>query len=166
MAGDGRGRSGRLIGVEVDPAALTGGRPFLEAEREIAMQDMIAADNHFLPAGGEGAYRLRISIAERKLVLDIMDAGGGPVARHILSFKPLSRVIRDYFLICETYQSAEGTMSPARFEAIDMGRRGIHNEGATLLRERLQGKVDMDFDTARRLFTLVCALGWRDRREA
>ena len=90
-----------------------------------------------------------------------MDAGGGPVARHILSFKPLSRVIRDYFLICETYQSAEGTMSPARFEAIDMGRRGIHNEGATLLRERLQGKVDMDFDTARRLFTLICVLHWK-----
>ena len=158
-------RSGRLVEVEIDPAALAAA-PFLEAERQIAMHDIVTADNHFVPAGGEGAFRLKLSLADRKLALDITGEDGAPVARHILSFNPLSRVIRDYFMICQSYESAEGKMSPARFEAIDMGRRGIHNEGATLLRERLQGKVDMDFDTARRLFTLVCALGWRDRREA
>ncbi len=166
MAAAGESRSGRLVGVEIDPESLAGSRPFLEAERLVAMRDLIAADNRFVPAGGKGTYRLRISLTEGKLVLDVSDAAGGPVVRHILSLKPLSRVVRDYFLICETYKSAKGTISPTRFEAIDVGRRGVHNEGAELLRDRLAGKIDMDFATARRLFTLVCALNWRDRHEA
>ncbi|SDB37174.1 UPF0262 family protein [Bauldia litoralis] len=166
MGEGGDGAKGRLVSVDIDPASLAGSRPFLEAERLVAMEDLIATDNRFLPVGGAGAYRLLISLANGKLVLDVSDEAGAPVVRHILSLKPLSRVVRDYFLICQTYESTVGTVSPARFEAIDMGRRGVHDEGATLLMDRLAGKIDMDFATARRLFTLVCALNWRDRHEA
>jgi len=94
-------------------------------------------------------------------VLDVAEAGGGAVARHILSFTPLARVVKDYFLICESYREALRSTSASRIEAIDMGRRGIHNEGAETLIARLDGKIEMDFATARRLFTLVCALRWR-----
>ena len=100
-------------------------------------------------------------MAENRLVLDIADDMDAPVVRHILSLTPLKRVVKDYFLVCESYYDAIRTGAPARIEAIDMGRRGIHNEGAEILAARLSGKVDLDFDTARRLFTLVCALRWR-----
>ena len=113
------------------------------------------------PAGAGGAFSLRLSIADKKLVLDVADDAGAPVVRHILSLTPLARVVKDYFLVCESYYAAVRTTSPSRIEAIDMGRRGLHNEGAEVLRDRLSGKIDMDFETARRLFTLVCALRWR-----
>jgi len=94
-------------------------------------------------------------------VLDVTREDGAPVVQHQLSLSPLRRVVRDYFMVCESYYSAIRTASPSQIEAIDMGRRGLHNEASELLRERLKEKIALDFGTARRLFTLVCALHWK-----
>ncbi len=152
--------TGRLVAVEIDPESLSVTEGFLEVERRSAIRDLLA-DNRFAPGGAPGSFSLRLSVAENRLVLDIADDMDAPVVRHILSLTPLKRVVKDYFLVCESYYDAIRTGAPARIEAIDMGRRGIHNEGAEILAARLSGKVDLDFDTARRLFTLVCALRWR-----
>ena len=113
------------------------------------------------PPGAREAFRLRLAVVDRKLVIDATDAEGRPVARHILSLRPLQRVVKDYFLICESYLAAVRNGGAHQIEAVDMGRRAVHNEGAEILIERLKGKIDVDFATARRLFTLVCALRWR-----
>jgi uncharacterized protein (UPF0262 family) len=156
----GRG-GGRLIAVEIDEASLSTSESFVEYERAAAIRDLIA-ENSFLPTGRSGgAFRLGLSIRDGKLVLDIADAETAPVVRHILSLTPLRRVIKDYFLICDSYYSAVKSAGPGQIEAIDMGRRGVHNEGAAILQERLEAKIAIDFETARRLFTLVCALAWR-----
>ena len=154
------GQHGRLVAVEIDPASLSTAQSFIDAERRTAIRDLVA-DNRFSPAGRGGAYSLRLSIADRKLVLDVAAESGAPVVRHVLSLTPLARVIKDYFIVCESYYEAIRIAPPSRIEAIDMGRRGIHNEGAEVLIGRLSGKIDMDFETGRRLFTLVCALRWR-----
>ena len=151
---------GRLVAVEIDPESLSTAQDFIDAERRAAIRDLVA-ENSFSPGGRAGAFSLRLSIADKKLVLDVADDAGAPVVRHVLSLTPLARVVKDYFLVCESYYVAVRTTSPSRIEAIDMGRRGIHNEGAEALIDRLSGKIDMDFETARRLFTLVCALRWR-----
>jgi uncharacterized protein (UPF0262 family) len=153
--------SGWLVAVDLDTESLATSRSFIEYERATAIRDLIA-ENAFLPAGrASGAFRLGLSIGDGKLVLDIAEADGTPVARHILSLSPLKRVIKDYFLICDSYYAAVRNAGPSQIEAIDMGRRGVHNEGSAILRERLQSKIAVDFDTARRLFTLVCALAWK-----
>lgn len=149
----------RLIAIELDEAA-TGEAAFLAAERATAIRDLLE-ENVFKPSGRSGSFRLRLAIREEKLVLDIADASGRPVGRHILSLTPLDRVVKDYFLICESHDAAIRTADPRRIEAIDMGRRGIHNEGAETLGARLKGKVEADFATLRRLFTLVCSLRWK-----
>jgi len=155
------GPAGYLVAVDLDSDSLATSRSFIEYERATAIRDLIA-ENSFLPAGrSSGTFQLGLSIREGKLVLDIAEAGGTPVARHILSLSPLKRVIKDYFLICDGYYAAVRNAAPSQIEAIDMGRRGIHNEGSTILRERLRSKIAVDFDTARRLFTLVCALAWK-----
>src|SRR5690606_29844582 len=110
---------------------------------------------------GAGPYRLKISLVESRLVLAIAREGGEAVTTHILSLTPLRRIVRDYYMICESYYDAIRSSTPSKIEAIDMGRRGLHNEGSQTLMERLAGKIEMDFDTARRLFTLVCVLHWR-----
>ena len=152
--------AGHLVAVEIDPASLSATEDVLAAERRAAIRDLLA-DNRFAPMGRPGTYSLRLSMAESRLVLDVADGDGHPVVRHILSVTPLRRIVRDYFIICESYYEAVRTGAPARIEAIDMGRRGIHNEGAEVLAGRLAGKIELDFETARRLFTLVCALRWR-----
>jgi uncharacterized protein (UPF0262 family) len=147
-----------LIAVEIDPASLAPARPVAEAERAAGIRDLIA-ENTFAPAGaGEGAFRLALSLIDGKLALDIAAEDGAPIARHLLSLTPLRRVLKDYHLVCEAYYAAASGEVPMRIEAVDVGRRGLHNEGAEILRERLEGKVSMDFATARRLFTLVSAL--------
>jgi uncharacterized protein (UPF0262 family) len=156
-----RDGGGRLVAVEIDEASLSTSKSFVAYERAAAIRDLIA-ENSFLPTGRRaGAFRLALSIREGKLVLDIADADKAPVVRHILSLTPLRRVIKDYFLICDSYYNAVKSAGPGQIEAVDMGRRGVHNEGATILRERLEAKIAMDFETARRLFTLVCALAWK-----
>lgn len=153
--------AGWLISVELDADSLATSRDFIEYERATAIRDLID-ENAFLPAvGGGGAFRLGLSIRDGKLAFDVSDAGGRPVVCHILSLSPLRRVIKDYFLICDSYYAALQNAGPSQIEAVDMGRRGVHNEGATILRERLSGKIAIDFETARRLFTLVCALAWK-----
>jgi uncharacterized protein (UPF0262 family) len=152
---------GHLVAVELDPLSLSRSRSFIDAERAAAIRDLLA-DNRFGLAGRAGdVFRLRLSVAERRLVLDVSDEAGRPVVRHILSLTPLRRVVKDYFLICDAYYRAAGGAVTAQIEAIDMGRRALHNEGASLLQARLAGRIYVDFPTARRLFTLVCSLHWK-----
>ncbi len=116
-------------------------------------------ENSFEVAGKDaGPYALKLLMQERKLVFEIATEGGDPVHMFLLSMTPFRGVIRDYFMICESYYDAIRSSSPHQIEAIDMARRGIHNEGSDLVAERLEGKVKVDFDTSRRLFTLICAL--------
>ncbi len=148
----------RLVSVEIDEETLAASGPEAEHERRVAIFDLIE-ENHFKVEDHPGGpYRLSLSLHERKLVFDIMDHDGAQVHTFILSMTPFRSVIRDYFLICESYYDAIRTSSPHQIEAIDMARRGIHNEGSELVEERLKGKVGVDFDTSRRLFTLICAL--------
>lgn len=151
----------RLIDVELD-SSIGRSTPDIEHERAVAIFDLIE-ENNFYPVGDKkgGPYKLIISLIERRLIFSIMRENNEKVATHILSLTPLRRVVRDYFLICESYYEAIRSASPSKIEAIDMGRRGLHNEGSQTLQNRLDGKIEMDFNTARRLFTLVCVLHWR-----
>jgi uncharacterized protein (UPF0262 family) len=152
---------GRLVAVEIDPASLRPVRTFIDEERAAAVRDLIA-DNVFDPVAMAGdAFRLHLSVADGKLVFALATEDGAPLARHIMSLTPLRRVVKDYFLICEAYNRAAHGDAPVHIEAIDVGRRGLHNEGAEILRERLSPRISVDFPTARRLFTLVCSLYWK-----
>ncbi len=153
--------NGRLVAVQLDDGVTRRSTPHIEHERAAAMRDLLA-DNVFTPAGAhDGEFHLRLSVANRRLIFDIRDERDRPLVRHILSMTPLKGVMRDYYVVCDAYYGAVGSTPPAQFEAIDMGRRGLHNEGAELLRERLKGKIDLDRSTARCLFTLVAALYWK-----
>ena len=150
----------RLRSVQIDEASLGAANREQEHEREVAVFDLLE-ENLFQPDGGEGGpYDLRLSLVDGRLAFDIAGDGFEP-KRHLLSLTPLRSIIKDYFLVCGSYYDAIRNATPAQIEALDMGRRGLHNEGSEILRERLKGKVDTDRDTARRLFTLVCALHWR-----
>ena len=130
----------------------------VEHERAVAIYDLLE-ENHFAPRDlPAGPYHLHLSIAESRLILDLHDEKDRPLSTFNLSLMPLRKVVKDYFTICESYYEAIKTASPSRIEAIDMGRRGLHNEGSAILRERLADKVEIDEDTARRLFTLICVL--------
>jgi uncharacterized protein (UPF0262 family) len=145
--------------VELDEGSLAALSPEQDDERKVAIVDLIAS-NSFEPEGAPaGPYQLRLSTVEARLALDI--TGRDYQRRFLLSLSPLRGVIKDYFLLCESYYDAVRNATSSQIEALDMGRRGLHNEGAELLRERLHGKVEVDQDTARRLFTLICALHWR-----
>jgi uncharacterized protein (UPF0262 family) len=149
----------RLKSVVLDEASLAAASRDQEHERQVAIFDLLE-ENVFRPEGAErGPYDLKIALIDNRLALDI--TGPGFQHRHLLSLSPLRRVIKDYFLICESYYDAIRNATPAQIETLDMGRRGLHNEGSDLLRQRLAGKVETDADTARRLFTLICALHWR-----
>ncbi|ORE93019.1 hypothetical protein ATO13_14595 [Stappia sp. 22II-S9-Z10] len=153
--------TGRLIAITLDEASIDRGSPDVEHERAVAVYDLLE-ENVFRPAGvGEGPYRLVLSIQENRLVFTIQSEAGDHLMSHLLSLTPLRKVVKDYFLICESYFSAIRTAAPAQIEAIDMGRRGVHDEGSRLLAERLAGKIEVDHDTARRLFTLICALHFK-----
>ncbi|WP_334176743.1 UPF0262 family protein [Pseudoxanthobacter sp.] len=151
----------RLVAVVLDEASIARATADIDHERAVAIFDLIE-ENRFAPVGHDrGPYRLTLSIRERRLVMEIADEAGAPVITHVLSLNPFRSILRDYFLICDSYYQAIRTATPSQIEAIDMGRRGIHNEGSRLLMERLEGKIAIDFDTARRLFTLICALHWK-----
>lgn len=151
----------RLVSVALDEASLGRGNPDQEHERAVAIWDILE-ENHFTVAGHVGGpYALRIALVDRKLLLEVREEDGTHVVAHFLSLTPFRRVIKDYELICESYYAAIRTATPSQIEAIDMGRRGMHDEASELLRERLAGKLDVDFDTARRLFTLLFALHWK-----
>ena len=149
----------RLQSVVLDEGSLASVSRDQEHERQVAIFDLLEA-NVFAPAGAPGGpYDLRIALIDNRLALDIR--GPGYEQRHLLSLSPFRSVIKDYFMICESYYDAIRNSTPAQIEALDMGRRGLHNEGSELLRARLEGKVAIDVDTSRRLFTLICALHWR-----
>jgi uncharacterized protein (UPF0262 family) len=149
----------RLQTVVLDDESLAAASRDQEQERQIAIFDLLE-ENSFHPDGAAaGPYDLKMGLFENRLVLDI--SGPEYERRHILSLSPFRSLIKDYFLICESYYQAIRNSTPAQIEALDMGRRGLHNEASELLRTRLSGKIETDLDTARRLFTLICALHWR-----
>jgi uncharacterized protein (UPF0262 family) len=147
----------RIVNVALDEQSIVRRSPDIEHERAVAIYDLLE-NNHFAPEGYTGPYNLHIGIEEDRLVFDIRDAEGKALEKVTLALRLFRQIVKDYFLVCESYYSAIKTASPSRIEALDMGRRGLHDEGSELLRERLKGKIDVDFDTARRLFTLICVL--------
>ncbi|MBK8455879.1 MAG: UPF0262 family protein [Phyllobacteriaceae bacterium] len=151
----------RLVDIILDES-IGRSTPDIEHERAVAIFDLIE-ENRFRPVGddGDGPYKLRLSLVESRLVFAIARESGDAVITHILSLTPFRRIVKDYYMICESYYEAIRISSPSQIEAIDMGRRGLHNEGSQTLMDRLSGKIEMDNDTARRLFTLVCVLHWR-----
>ena len=148
----------RIASVHLDEKTMVRRRPEVEHERAIAIYDIIE-DNHFAPVGDfHGPYCLNLSLADNRLLFDIASESGDHLAQVSLPLKQFQSLIKDYFMVCESYYDAIKKSSPAQIEAIDMGRRSLHNEGSVMLRERLAGKVAIDHDTARRLFTLICVL--------
>ena len=151
----------RLVAVTLDEETIGRSNPDVEHERQIAIYDLLE-QNSFAPVGHSGGpYALHLSITGNRLAFDIRTEDGKPVVAHLLSLTPLRRIVKDYHLICDSYYQAIRTATPDKIEAIDMGRRGVHNEGSRILMDRLKGKVAMDVDTARRLFTLICVLHWK-----
>lgn len=150
----------RLIAVALDDASIGRASPDIEHERAVAIYDLVEENSFALPDHA-GPYRLVLSIANQRLVFDIRADDDAPIAAHALSLTPFRKIVKDYYLVCESYHQAIRTASPTRIEAIDMGRRALHNEGSQVLMERLKGKIALDADTARRLFTLICVLHWR-----
>jgi len=151
----------RLVKVSLDETSIGPGNRDVEHERAIAIYDLIE-DNSFAPVGHEGGpYCLKLQVAGNRLIFDIRTEDEAPVVAHHLSLTPFRRIVKDYFLICESYYQAIRAATPSQIEAIDMGRRALHNEGSELLMERLKDKIAVDFDTARRLFTLITVLHWK-----
>ncbi len=152
---------GRLIRITLDEESIGSPSPDIEHERKVAIYDLLE-ENSFAPQGDQsGPYILQLMIAENRLVFDVRRADETRVIAHHLSLTPFKRIVKDYFMICDSYYQAIRSSTPTQIEAIDMGRRGLHNEGSELLMERLKGKIDIDFDTARRLFTLITVLHWK-----
>ena len=151
----------RLAKITLDEGSIGRSSADIEHERAVAIYDLLE-DNSFAPvANDSGPYALHLSIQESRLVFDVRREDGTPLTAHLLSLTPFRRIVKDYFLICDSYYKAIRTATPSQIEAIDMGRRGLHNEGSELLMERLKEKIEIDFDTARRLFTLICVLHWK-----
>ena len=150
----------KIIHIEIDYAGLPTPTPEIEQERKVAIFDLLEDNSFALPDadGAPGPFRLGLAIRERRLVFDIQSETEDKVAEFHLSLGPFRQVVKDYFQICESYFDAVKKLPASQIEAIDMARRGIHNEGARVLQERLEGKAELDIDTARRLFTLVCVL--------
>jgi uncharacterized protein (UPF0262 family) len=147
----------RLIHVELDERTMVRRRSEVEHERAVAIYDLIE-ENFFAPVGFVGPYRLMIGLEDNRLVFNVRSQEDDPLTQVPLPLSPFQKIVKDYFMVCESYYSAITKSSPAQIEAIDVGRRGLHNEGSNLLIERLAGKIAIDFDTARRLFTLICVL--------
>ena len=154
-------KSHRLVAVTLDESSIGRSGPDIEHERAVAIYDLLE-ENSFAPAGNaRGPFKLNLSITGNRLVFDIRNAHNAPVMAHLLSLTPLRRIVKDYFTVCDSYYAAIRTATPDRIEALDMGRRSLHDEGSQLLMERLKHKVAVDFETARRLFTLICVLHWK-----
>jgi len=153
----------RISHIDLDDAGLPTPTPEIEQERKVAIFDLLEENSFDLPERDgrvppKGPYRLGLSIRERRLVFEISTEAGETAAEFHLSLGPFRQVVKDYFMICESYFDAVKTAAPSQIETIDMARRGIHNEGARVLQERLDGKAEVDTDTSRRLFTLICVL--------
>lgn len=148
----------RIVKITLDERTVVRRNPDVEHERAVAIYDLLE-ENSFAPAGGyAGPFHLHLAIEESRLVLDLRSTEDEPLERILLPLAPFRGIVKDYFLICESYYNAIRRSTPSQIEAIDMGRRGLHNEGSELLRERLADKATIDLGTARRLFTLLCVL--------
>jgi len=160
-ADDDKRDSARLVAVTLDEASIGRANRDVEHERAVAIYDLLD-DNSFRPHDhGGGPYALNLRIDGDRLVFDIRLADGTPVIAHLLSLAPFRRIVKDYFTVCDSYYAAIRGSTPDRIEALDMARRSLHDEGSQILMERLKRKVEIDFDTARRLFTLVTVLHWK-----
>jgi uncharacterized protein (UPF0262 family) len=148
----------RIVKITLDERTVVRRNPDVEHERAVAIYDLLE-ENSFAPAGGHpGPFHLHLAIEESRLVLDVRSTADESLERIMLPLAPFRGIVKDYFLICESYYNAIRRATPSQIEAIDMGRRGLHNEGSELLRERLADKATIDLNTARRLFTLLCVL--------
>ncbi len=148
----------KIIDLILDEKTVVRRGPDVEHERKVAIFDLLE-ENFFQPVGSDGGpYVLHLAIEENRLVFDIRLEGDVAHGKVILSLTPFRKIVKDYFLICESYYEAIRNATPSQIESIDMGRRGLHNEGSQLLKDRLDGKIELDFDTSRRLFTLLCVL--------
>jgi len=151
----------KLVAVNLDEASIGRSSRDIDHERATAIYDLLE-ENSFKPLGHDGGpYALNLSVAENRLVFDIRLETGEPVVAHLLSLNTFKKIVKDYFMICDSYYQAIRTATPDRIEAIDMGRRGIHDEGSHILQDQIKRKIEIDFDTARRLFTLICVLHWK-----
>jgi len=147
----------RIIDIRLDQRTIIWRSPEIEQEREIAITDLLQR-NMFRPEGHDGPFRILLRVEDNRLAIDLADSDGAPLETIRLGLARFRRPIRDYFAICESYFKAVRSDNPRGLEAVDMARRALHNEGAELLQECLEGKIELDFDTARRLFTLICVL--------
>jgi uncharacterized protein (UPF0262 family) len=151
----------RLVGVTLDASSLGAGDSEIAHERKIAITDLLESNHFALPGRDGGPYRLHLALAQGRLAFAVHDQQDREIVVHLLSLRPFRRLVKDYFLICESYYAALRTAGPAQIEAIDHGRRGLHDEASQLLMDRLAGKIEVDFNTARRLFTLITVLHWK-----
>jgi len=151
----------RLVAINLDEASIGRGNPNIEHERQVAIFDILESNKFELEGRDDGPYQLNLAIVEDRLVFAVAQEAGGDTFTVVLSLTPLRRVMKDYFIVCESYYQAIRAAPPSRIQSIDMGRRALHDEGTRVLEERLKGKISVDRDTARRLFTLICALHWK-----
>ncbi|HWA22356.1 MAG TPA: UPF0262 family protein [Caulobacterales bacterium] len=152
------GETNRLIAIDLDEASLGAASADADHERRIAIFDLLESNVFEVEGEDAGPYALKLLVIDQRLIFEVSGKDGGAPKSVVLSLTPFRRVIKDYFLVCNSYYDAIRNATPTQIEAIDMGRRSLHNEGSRLLEERLAGRLKMDFDTARRLFTLICAL--------
>lgn len=154
----------RIVAINIDDGGRSAPTPEMEQERRVAVLDLLEQNRFVLPPRDgremEGPWRLSLGLRDRRLVFAVASEAGEPVGEFHLALGPFRQAVKDYFQICESYYDAVRRLPPSQIETIDMARRGIHNEGARILQERLEGKVGLDQDTARRLFTLICVLQW------
>jgi uncharacterized protein (UPF0262 family) len=157
--------SNRISAIDIDERGLARPTPEIEQERKVAIFDLLEENSFCMPKRedrviADGPYHLGLAIREGRLVFTVATEAAAPVGEFHLSLGPFRQVVKDYFQICESYFDAVKRLPPGQIEAIDMARRGIHHEGASVLQERLAGKAEVDINTARRLFTLICVLHW------
>lgn len=155
------GGTQRLISIDLDEKSIRRSNPNIDHEREVAIYDILDANSFALDGRDDGPYKLTLGIVEDRLVFSVGNEEVDTIVTHVLSLTPLRRLIKDYFIVCDSYYEAIRSAPPSRIQSIDMGRRALHDEGSRILAERLKGKITVDNDTARRLFTLVCTLHWK-----
>ena len=153
--------SGRLVAITLDEKSVGRANANVEHEREVAIFDILDGNSFVIENRDDGPYKPHLGTVEDRLSFQIGNESTDELVTHLLSLTPFKRIMKDYFMVCDSYYEAIKTAPPSRIQAIDMGRRGLHDEGSRLLQERLAGKINVDFDTSRRLFTLMCALHWK-----
>ena len=158
---DATAATGRLFAITLDQSSIRRSNAAIEHEREVAIYDILDGNAFKLEGRDDGPYKLHLGLSEDRLVFNIGNEATATLVAHVLSLTPLKKIIKDYFIVCDSYYQAIRNAPPSRIQAIDMGRRGLHDEGSRILQERLDGKIAVDHDTSRRLFTLICALHWK-----